>query len=148
MKAKDIENKIKALYANVEPGWNTKKDTILIKDAMHSDRMKQQIKKVKQGSNIEYKFLVRSPAKNLMYLYDKHADILNKTFLPSTIYHYRYEHQYPAELAEVHVDDLVELLRLELGAQRARHRAACVVFDALQAAPKKICCAKKHDTKL
>jgi len=95
MNAKDIENKVKALYKNVEPNNFLKSDTKLIKDAIHSDRIKQQINKQKEDIYNECKLLVRSPAKNLMYLYDKHAEILNKTFLPSTIYHYRYEHQYP-----------------------------------------------------
>jgi len=43
----------------------------------------------------EYKYVVHSPGKDLLYIYDKHATVKNKTFLPSTIYHYRYEHEYP-----------------------------------------------------
>lgn len=44
MNAKDIENKVKALYENVEPGWETKRDTYLISAAMHSDRLKEKYK--------------------------------------------------------------------------------------------------------
>jgi hypothetical protein len=44
MNAKDIENKVKALYKNVEPDHFLKKDTYQINAAIHSDRMKKKYK--------------------------------------------------------------------------------------------------------
>jgi len=41
MKSKDIQDKVKALYANVEPGHFEVKDTTLINNALTSDRFKE-----------------------------------------------------------------------------------------------------------
>lgn len=57
MKAKDIENKVKALYKNVEPDHFLKKDTYQIAAAIHSDRMKEMYK------DPEYKKAARVRAK-------------------------------------------------------------------------------------
>lgn len=74
MNAKDIENKVKALYKNVEPDHFLKKDTYQIAAAMHSDRMKEMYKdpKYKEAAIVRAKKKYEDPI---------YAEKINKSLL-------------------------------------------------------------------
>jgi len=94
MNAKDIQNKIKGLYADVDPDNLLKTDTYYINNAMSSDRMRSyNLKKVEQ-----YKYIFRTPGSDLLDFYDKMWQKYTRTnkspIPPSAVYRIRYQETY------------------------------------------------------